>query len=174
MTGDSMRTALLSLFAGLYLIGCATGGVTPSGARAVASPVDEAAVRQALLKADSDFSALSAQQGFSAAVAVYFADDATALLANENPLIGKAAIMANLAATPSPGFLSWEPRRAEAASSGDLGFTWGEYKLQFRSEGGQPQMRNGKYVSIWKRQADGSWKVIIDTGNASPAQSPPR
>ena len=162
--GDGMRNALVILMMGLG--GCATSGLPINGATA-----DAAGVREVLLKADRDFSALSAQQGFPAAVTAWFAEDAVELPNKENPVIGKSAILANLAAQPAPGFLSWEPRRAEA--SGDLGYTWGEYKLQYRENGGVAQMKTGKYVSIWKRQADGGWKVIVDIGNPGPDSPQP-
>ena len=167
-----MQSRVLGLVELLVFTGCVTGCVTGGLPGSTGTPtlgasgVDDTAAREELLKCDRDFSALSAQQGFPAAVSAFFTDDATSLMANEMPLIGKTAILANLNASPFPGFLTWEPRRAEA--SGDLGYTWGDYKLQSRSEGGQAKMRTGKYVSIWKRQPDKSWKVIVDTGNSNP------
>jgi ketosteroid isomerase-like protein len=54
--------------------------------------------------------------------------------------------------------LRWEPLGAEV--SGNLGYTYGLY----RSSNGY-----GKYVSVWKKQRDGSWKIVVDAGNTSPA-----
>ena len=54
------------------------------------------------------------------------------------------------------------------AASGDLGYTWGTYEFHSKDKSGSPTTDYGKYTSIWKLQKDGSWKVVLDMGNASP------
>jgi ketosteroid isomerase-like protein len=51
------------------------------------------------------------------------------------------------------------------ARSGDLGYTWGFYESRWRSEDGREQVTRGKYTSVWRRQADGAWKAVLDMGN---------
>jgi ketosteroid isomerase-like protein len=66
-----------------------------------------------------------------------------------------------------PGMtLSWEATKAEAAMSGDLGYSQGTYTLSFNGPNGQPVTDHGKYVTVWRKQADGSWKVVADTFNS--------
>jgi ketosteroid isomerase-like protein len=65
--------------------------------------------------------------------------------------------------------LIWTPVGADISSSGDLGYTYGNYEFHSKDKDGKPSIDYGKYTSIWKRQADGSWKVVLDMGNASPA-----
>jgi ketosteroid isomerase-like protein len=60
--------------------------------------------------------------------------------------------------------LTWRPHTAEAASSGDLGFTLGEYRLTQRSSGGQVETAIGSYVTIWRRGPDGWWRAAVDIG----------
>ncbi len=69
--------------------------------------------------------------------------------------------------------LSWEPKKAEVAKSGELGWTWGTFELHTKDAEGKPVVRYGKYVNIWRKQKDGAWKVILDMGNASPAPTAP-
>ena len=65
--------------------------------------------------------------------------------------------------------LTWTPVKADMAASGDLGYTYGTYILKHKDKAGKLVTDYGKYTSIWKKQKDGSWKVVVDMGNSSPA-----
>jgi ketosteroid isomerase-like protein len=62
----------------------------------------------------------------------------------------------------------WHPVAGEVARSGDLGFTVGNAVFTGRSLDGSPQVRYSKYLTVWKRQRDGSWRYVVDGGNARP------
>ena len=64
--------------------------------------------------------------------------------------------------------LSWEPVRAEMAESGDLGYTFGNWIIKGKDESGNIKEGYGVYVTIWKKQNDGSWKFVLDGGNSTP------
>jgi ketosteroid isomerase-like protein len=64
--------------------------------------------------------------------------------------------------------LNWEPARAELSASGDLGFTIGRYQSRRMDADGQPIVRTGTYLSIWRREESGAWKVVVDTGVPDP------
>ena len=66
--------------------------------------------------------------------------------------------------------LTWRPVGADISASGDLGYTYGTFEFRSKDKNGKPTVEHGKYTSIWKKQNDGSWKVVLDMGNASPAQ----
>jgi ketosteroid isomerase-like protein len=68
--------------------------------------------------------------------------------------------------------LTWTPVHADMAASGDLGYTYGTYEFRSIGKAGKPSIEYGKYVSIWKKQKDGSWKVVMDMGNSSPRPNP--
>lgn len=55
--------------------------------------------------------------------------------------------------------------RVEIAASGDLGYTMGTYVASMRGEDGTLVSEPGKWVSIWKRQRDGRWRIVVDTYN---------
>ncbi len=63
--------------------------------------------------------------------------------------------------------LNWHPVSANVAGSGDLGYTYGTYELSFDGPGGERIVDNGKYMTVWKKAADGSWKVVADMFNTS-------
>ena len=54
---------------------------------------------------------------------------------------------------------------ADTSAGGDLGYTTGTYLARMRGENGEMVSEPGKWVSIWKRQADGSWRIVVDTYN---------
>ena len=57
----------------------------------------------------------------------------------------------------------WEPRYGDIAASGDLGWLTGpSTSINPARDKGQP--RHGNYASVWKRQADGTFKVVMDVG----------
>jgi ketosteroid isomerase-like protein len=62
--------------------------------------------------------------------------------------------------------ISWTPTTAAAARSGDLGYTQGTYDMSFTDAGGKQVSDKGKYVTIWKKQPDKSWKVLVDIFNS--------
>ncbi len=66
--------------------------------------------------------------------------------------------------------LTWQPTMAFASAAGDLGYTLGIWQSRHYNDAGQGQVTTGKYVTIWRKQADGSWKVVFDGGN--PDSSP--
>jgi ketosteroid isomerase-like protein len=73
------------------------------------------------------------------------------------------------ASIPAGVPFSYGTTKVEVAGSGDLGYAVGFYTV------GNPPSDKGKYVEVWKKQADGSWKAIVDTFNSDlPAPAPAR
>ena len=68
--------------------------------------------------------------------------------------------------------INWTPDAVEAAQSGDLGFSSGSYEMSFKDASGRTVSDKGKYVVVWKRQSDGSWKVVRDISNSDLPSAP--
>jgi ketosteroid isomerase-like protein len=64
--------------------------------------------------------------------------------------------------------ITWAPLYAEAASSSDLGYTTGSFEIHDKSADGTSLLRKGSYVTIWRKQSDGAWKVALDIGSFVP------
>ncbi len=64
--------------------------------------------------------------------------------------------------------ITWAPLYAEAAQSADLGYTTGSFEVHDKSSDGTPVVRKGSYVTIWRKQPDGTWKVALDIGSFVP------
>jgi ketosteroid isomerase-like protein len=130
-----------------------------------AEDMDTAA--QALVKLDEAWSAATGKRDVEL-VASFYADHAIAYPPNEPAAKGKAAAKNVWAAYLSePSFnISWKTQHAEVAGSGDIGFTSGTYEDSFKDADGKIVHEKGKFLCVWKKQADGSWKAIHDMWNA--------
>ena len=123
--------------------------------------------RAALMAADREWSQTTKDtQKF----VTYFTADASQYPPGMPVLKGRDAIAKVMTEmSKAPGFaLSWTADKAEVSASGDLGYTTGNYQMTM---GGVTE--KGKYVTSWKKQADGSWKVVEDIFNADePPKAP--
>lgn len=139
-----------------------------AGEHGVAQPGDPEALRQQVMATDAAFAARSVAEGYTVAFTSYCAPDA--VIAGGADLHWNAAGVAEALAGWTPGdTLDWAPLLGRAAASGDLGYTVGA--AVHRVEGKPPTYT--KYLTIWIRRPDGSWRFALDGGNARPAPSTP-
>jgi ketosteroid isomerase-like protein len=120
---------------------------------------------QALAKLDDDWSNAAAAKDVER-VASFYAEDAIAYPPNEPAAVGRAAAKKIWAAYfADPTFaISWKTLHAEVA--GDLGYTSGSYEDSFKGPDGKTVHEKGKYVCVWRKQKDGSWKALHDIWNS--------
>jgi ketosteroid isomerase-like protein len=118
-----------------------------------------------LVEAERAFAAASVAKGTRAAFLEYLAEDS--ILFRPGPVAGKKWIAEHPA---PPTLLTWEPAFADVAESSDLGYTTGPWEIRPSNPTGKPTA-HGHFVSVWKRQTDGAWKVVVDLGisHATPA-----
>ncbi len=130
-------------------------------------PDTRAADEQAIRSTDIDWSNAAATKNPDRA-ASYYADDAVMLPPNIPKASGKQAIQEVWKQFMAmPGFaISWQPDSVQASRGGDLGYTTGTYQLTINGPKGQPINDRGKYVAVFKKQADGSWKAVADIFNS--------
>lgn len=115
-----------------------------------------------LLNTDLQFSNLSKAQGTKVAFLQYMDSNAVLLKPNQYPVVGEAArLYYEKQATDTSVHLTWAPQSAMMARSGDLGYTYGIWTLAAKDTTLQ-----GTYVTMWRKQKDGSWKFVLDTGNS--------
>ncbi len=131
-----------------------------------APQVDVEADKAAIREADRQFSEAAGAKDVEGVVSL-FADDAQLLPPDAPAITGKEGVR-NFASeiTAIPGFaVSWQTTQAEVSRSGDLGYTLATLELSVNDADGNPVTRRGKDVHVWKKQPDGSWKVVIDIWN---------
>jgi ketosteroid isomerase-like protein len=119
----------------------------------------------AVLAADAAWLKVYAAKDLDKAVA--FCDDEGSMLAANSPIAtGKAAIARAIASDFANNDLVWHPNKAGVARSGELGYTSGTYGVRFKDAAGKMVLDKGKYLTVWKKEADGSWKVLFDIFNS--------
>ena len=115
-----------------------------------------------MLDADRAFSKLSEEKGMKHAFLEFIDSNGVLLRPNHLPLVGADAIDFLIRQNDSNYTLKWQPRSGMVAQSGELGYTYGIYALN-------PSVKDtviyGTYISIWKKQSDGTWKYVLDSGN---------
>ena len=128
---------------------------------------DPDADAKALAKLDDDWSAAAATRD-AEKVASFYAENAIAYPPNEPVCVGRASakkVWASYFAEPSFS-ISWKTVHSEVTKSGELGFTAGTYEDSFKGPDGKVIHERGKYLCVWKKQSDGSWKAVHDMWNA--------
>jgi ketosteroid isomerase-like protein len=103
-----------------------------------------------------------------AAFADWFAEDGVALGNGQAPVVGRVAIAKSAAWDPKVYQLTWTPTDATMGPSGDVGYTWGHFEGHSKDANGNPVATTGRYITIWRKQPDGNWKVVLDAGANEP------
>jgi ketosteroid isomerase-like protein len=123
--------------------------------------------KETLLETDRLFSKASEDKGFGGAFALFTADEARIFQNKLMPIVGKEAIVKFMTENVK-GTVTWEPYFVEMSASADLAYTLGKSESTTTSPSGKKTVSHGYYVTIWKKQKDGSWKLVFDTGIQTP------
>jgi ketosteroid isomerase-like protein len=119
-----------------------------------------------MVEAERAFAARALVAGWKQAFLEYFADEAVGFQAGAAGLAKEQISQAP--DPPKDSALLWEPRYGDIASSGELGYLTGPSTSR---AAGRPD-RHQTYASVWKRQRDGSFKVVLDVGVQTPKPVP--
>ncbi len=154
-----MRASLwMGVAAILASVACSPQARTP--------PADLAAERTALMDTDRAwFESAGDREKF----ATFLADEAMFLPAGAPLARGKErylAVSSELFSAPGTR-LTWQPSSAEVSQSADLGYTIGSYELTVNDANGDPVTSLGKYLTVWRKQTDGQWRVVADCFNSN-------
>jgi ketosteroid isomerase-like protein len=120
-------------------------------------------LKNKIMETDKDMSDMAVKDGFLKAIHYYADENIVKLNEGEHPVVGKKKYEEIYGDKPGPKTLTWEPLNAEVAESGELGYTWGNWKFGLKDT-----TIYGNYFTVWKKQKDGSWKVALDGGNTTP------
>jgi len=156
-----LHSSLFPLLVFALVTGCRQSQQTPQ------QPVDTRAADEATIRGLSqEWSKAAGAKELDKAVSVY-ADDARRLATGAPVAVGIDAIRKEWQeyfAMPGPGF-SWAATNVEVARSGDMAYETGTCEFKTLDKNKRPLTINEKYVVVWKKQADGRWKVLADMDN---------
>ena len=149
----------------IFILGLAAS--LTSGA-VLAETIDRQAALDSLVATENAFSRTAGEKGFRDAFLDFLADDS--LLFRPDLVSGKEFMRTRPA---SPALLSWYPILADVSLAGDLGYTTGPWELRAKGKDDPEVAASGYFTTLWKKQADGTWKAFIDHGIGSPKPASP-
>jgi len=133
---------------------------------------DERAIREIEIEGSKAAAAKDMERYMS-----FIADDAVEFEPGKPMDTGKEAIRKGIDAFFAiPGAsLTFQTAKVVVARGGDLAYTYGTYAMTMNDAKGKPVNDKGKYVTVYGKQPDGKWKVVVDIFNSDlPAPAPPK
>ncbi len=113
-----------------------------------------------MMQTDAGFSQRSEEVGLRRAFLEYIENSSVVLRPGSLPWVGADAVDKLSGLNDSLVSLSWEPMGGDISKAGDMGFTFGTYRMELADS-----VYTGSYVTIWKRQEDGTWRFALDSRN---------
>jgi ketosteroid isomerase-like protein len=133
---------------------------------------EPASALKTIVDTERAFARASAERGIRESFLAYVADDG--LLFRPGAVNGKKWLLEHpVPASEKRPLLSWQPAFADVAQAGDLGYTFGPWQFK-KAITDQKPVGYGHFVTVWKKQTDGSWKFEVDLGISHPAPKNPR
>jgi len=130
-----------------------------------AAPPDTRAADEATIRTnDADFAKAAAGKDLDKCASLYL-DDAVLFSPGVPAVLGKDNIRKffdRMLAAPNMQF-PFSDVTVDVARSGDLAEDRGSFQVTVTDKKGRPATQTGRYVLVWKKQADGSWKIAADT-----------
>lgn len=123
---------------------------------ALAQTIDRQAALDGLVAAEKAFSKKAGETTIRDSFAAFMAPDG--VLFRPDPVNAQEFLSKQPA---RPGLLTWFPAYAEVSLAGDLGYDTGP--AEYRDKAGDPPSRS-QFATVWKKQADGTWKAMVDLG----------
>ena len=128
---------------------------------------------QEMVKTEQAFSKMAEEKNARDAFMAFIADDG--LLFRPGAVNGKKWMIEHPVPPPKDKkpLLAWQPAFAGMSASGDMGFTTGPWEAKEDIRDEKPQAY-GHFVTVWQKQADGSWKFVVDLGISHPQSGGPQ
>src|ERR1700704_2468058 len=126
---------------------------------------------KSMVETERAFARMSEEKGMREAFAAFIADEG--ILFRPTPVLGKKWMQENpVPASATRPLLAWQPIFAFVSIAGDLGYTTGPWQYKKDIKDAEPAAF-GNFMTVWKKQADGSWKFALDLGIRNPQPKDP-
>jgi ketosteroid isomerase-like protein len=140
---------------------------------ATASP-DPAALKREVAAMEDAFCALAQERGLLAAFQHFAAPDVAFIDTDPRKFRGPSAVLERLGPDHPGVKLTWSDSFTDVSADGTLGYNYGRFESRRPGPDGQEIVRGGFFLTIWKRQPDGTWRYVMDTGAPDRPASPPK
>ena len=153
------------------LVGAIAFSFACAPVEAPVDPVDIEAVKAELIEKDNAWAAAFNSEENRTDAFMAQCEDGIRMLAPDMPLaVGKDATRVIIEQLPVD--TAWTAEAADVSEGGDFGYTTGSYYMNVEDADGTPIRIDGKYLTVWRRQADGSWKATADMFNPNGPPTP--
>lgn len=151
-----MRSISITLLAMVLLTGC-TNNKSDDSVHKRQKAIEEIQI------AEKDFQKMTVEKGIMEAFEFYADSNAVMKRENDTLIYGRESI-GKYYSSPSytRASVTWSPDFTDASEEGDFGYTYGKYTWRLKNINGQAIEKKGRFHTVWKRQADRSWKFVWD------------
>ena len=145
-------TSIIFLILSLNLISCQPKSDT----------LNPEEIKTEIIKTEKDFNDMAQKEGLIDAFAFYAADSGV-IRRSKKIIKGKEAIKTWYEKDVRPNeTLTWNPTFVDVSRSGDMAYTYGDFVFTYFDSLGNEKQNKGIFHTVWKRQADGSWRFVWD------------
>lgn len=141
-------------------------------ASAHATPDRETLLREVAAMEDQ-FCTMAQEKGVLAAFEHFAAPDVAFIDTDPRQFRGRAAVQQRMGKFPPGATLTWSAQHTDVSADGTLGYNYGRYELRSPAPDGTERVAGGWFLSIWKKQPDGNWRYVMDTGVPDRPAAPP-
>jgi ketosteroid isomerase-like protein len=134
---------------------------------AVAAP-DKAKLKAEVAAMEDAFCAMAKEKGLRAAFSHFAAPDVAFIDTDPRKFRGPAAVLERIGPDQPGVSLTWSAMFTDVSDDGTLGYNYGRYEYRGPGADGKEHVGTGYFLTIWKRQPDGSWKYVMDNGAPDP------
>lgn len=121
-------------------------------------------VKKELAAMEDQFCAMAQEKGLLAAFSHFAAPDVAFIDTDPRKFRGPDAVRERMGPDQPGVKLTWSAYFTDVSADGTLGYNYGRFESRSPGPDGKEVVRSGWFLSIWKRQPDGSWKYVMDTG----------
>ena len=118
------------------------------------------------------FCSMAKTQGLLAAFQHFAAPDVAFIDTDPRKWRGPAAVLERIGPDQPGVNLNWSASFTDVSDDGTLGYNYGRYELKQTKPDGTVSVHTGWFLTIWKRQPDGSWRYVMDNGAPDPKPAP--
>ncbi len=110
------------------------------------------------------FCSMAKEKGLLAAFSHFAAPDVAFIDTDPRKYRGAEAVLKRIGPDTPGVSLTWSALFTDVSDDGTLGYNYGRYEFRGPGPDGKEHVGSGFFLTIWKRQPDGSWKYVMDTG----------
>lgn len=128
------------------------------------SAADKESLKAEVAKMEDAFCAMAKEKGLLAAFQYFAAPDVAFIDTDPRQWRGSAAVLQRIGPDQPGVSLTWSALFTDVSDDGTMGYNYGRYESRRTGPDGKERIGTGFFLTIWKRQPDGTWRYVMDTG----------